>query len=318
MGLVTGVATSTDAQLRSRFAHVVVSSERRLSHQFEWMQQHLGDFFIFGRYVMAHRREFAAGVMAKLKGWLEDEAMQRIEDERARMVHGCAYAAFATLAEMVGMAEARMLQDFQAFLLQHAQAAVVEADESVMSNQFCRDLLDMAKSGQWTPAQLRRIMKVEENPQPRLKLSAAQIQAGVEDATKRHKHLLLFVQLNAAIAMIREWKRRQGQELLVDRQDLQAQMGTKPYYVEPPEYNRKRGCNSHRVRFAGKTKEYCICVDLDYLAYMEVSDEEFAASQLSDPAKGEFFPRAEWVDPRRGDLFALVDLLQGKGEEGEG
>ena len=236
--------TSTDAQLRSRFAHVLVSEERRLANHFDWMQQHSSDFFVFGRYLMEHRPEFAALVLAKLKGWLEDSAMAAIEDERARMVHGCAYAAIAALTQLLGMDDPKMLRDFQAFLIRHAEAAAEEVDESVMVNQLWRDLLDAMKSGALgTPAEMRKFMKVVVNPRPRRKLSEAQTRAGLEDSTKRWEHYLLYIQLGPLLAALREWKRHGGQTLLADRQDLQAQMRTQPVlgWNRPPRCEKREG-----------------------------------------------------------------------------
>ena len=225
------------------------------------------------------------------------------------------------LAEMAGEAEPRMLQEFQAFLIEHAKAAVADVAEGVAVNQFFRDLIDMEKSGALgRMMDLRRILKVIENPHLTLKLSAAQVQWGVEDKSKAWPHLILCLLLGPLIALMREWKRHGGQELLVDRNDLLAHMRMRPYYVQPTASARRLGKCTHNIRFSGKTAEAAVLIDLDWhpLGRREVSDEEFEASQMSNAEKGEFFARSEWVDPRRGDLFALVDILQGKEEEGEG
>jgi hypothetical protein len=44
-----------------------------------------------------------------------------------------------------------------------------------------------------------------------------------------------------------------------------------------------------------------------------VSDEEFHRSLYREgDTQGDFLPSEEWVDPRKGDLFALVDGLRDK------
>jgi hypothetical protein len=47
------------------------------------------------------------------------------------------------------------------------------------------------------------------------------------------------------------------------------------------------------------------------LGVREVSDEEWESSfyRDGDPATGERIPEAEWIDPCRGGLFAIVDAL---------
>ena len=53
-------------------------------------------------------------------------------------------------------------------------------------------------------------------------------------------------------------------------------------------------------------------MDKHELGYQPVTDEEFQASLYRDGNVdgGIFLPREEWSDPRKGDLFALVELLE--------
>ncbi len=52
------------------------------------------------------------------------------------------------------------------------------------------------------------------------------------------------------------------------------------------------------------------------LGRRDLDDEDFKASLYKDgkPENGEFFSTEEWVDPRRGDLFALLDSISKKQE----
>ena len=320
MAIVTGVATSTDAQLRSRFAHVQVSAEARSANHFKWFQEHCRDLVLFGRFLMEHRAEFAERTLAALREWLASAAMGEIRDERARLVHGAAYASFAA---MVGLLESHAegeLAMFRTYLVQHCREALVEVNEAVNVNQLWRDALDALKSDAFglTVHDRRRIFKVVENTSPRIKLSELQVKAGAEDRRKQWRSLRLYFVPGPFIAMLRQYKRSQGRELPLDRSDLRAQMRTRKYWVEPE--GSRAGKGTHRIRFGGergKTSEDCWCIELDLheLGYQPVNDEEFTASQYRDPEAGVFWPSDEWVDPRRGDLFALVDALEEKKQE---
>ena len=56
-----------------------------------------------------------------------------------------------------------------------------------------------------------------------------------------------------------------------------------------------------------------------YRAYLKQSDEEFERSLFKDddPKSSEWLPKEEWTDPRRGDLFALIDSLKSDQQQTE-
>ena len=291
-----------------------VSAESRKANHFEWFQAHCGELVLLGRYLLEHRAEFAALVLAQTREWLQSPAMGDIPDERARLVHGAGFAGFYG---MVGLLESHGPEDlrgFREFLIGHCREALEDVDAQVNVNQYWRWALDAAKSDAFgmTLSDRQRIMKVVAYVNPKLVLSELQVKAGVEDSRKAWISYYLYFQPGPMIGMLREYMRRQGKDLPLDRADLRAQMKTRRYWVEPTGARAKKG--THRQRFAGGGCEDCWCIALDYheLARLEVSDEEFLASQLKDAEKGEFFPSDEWVDPRRGDLYALVDAVLGK------
>ena len=67
-----------------------------------------------------------------------------------------------------------------------------------------------------------------------------------------------------------------------------------------------------------KVNRSCWCIDLDKfedLGLRQVSDEDWEKSFYKDgnPENG-LLPSDEWIDPRKGDLFAVLDALTGKDE----
>jgi hypothetical protein len=324
--IVTGVATSSDSQLRSRFVHVQVAERNRLilgdgrrANHFDWFQGHCEDFYLLGRFVLRNRKEFARLVVERIQDWLKLENMQGI-DPRARIVHGAAYGAFYALVALLESHAAEDLRGYREFLLGHCRTAVREVQESVNVDQFWRDLLDALSSDAFgeTLAERQRIFKVVPNPLPNANLTETQLQMGVDDDHYAWQSYLLFFKPGAVIDLLRRYKRSQGRELPLDKNDLRAQMRTRGYWVEP-----KGDCHRQKFGCGSRTPESCWCIDLDghELGLRRVSDEEFLESlrrRDPGPAQGQFLG-ADWIDPRRGDLFALVDAVtprrQKEGEE---
>ena len=86
------------------------------------------------------------------------------------------------------------------------------------------------------------------------------------------------------------------------------------YFVPGP----KQG---HQIKFGrGATNNsYCWFIDLAELpehGLREVSDEAWIASFYQDgnPDNG-VIPSDEWADPRKGELFAVVEALKNKSQE---
>jgi hypothetical protein len=304
--IVTGVATSEDSQLRSRYCHVHVSKANRQADHYRWFEaESLAKFHWLGRYLLQRRQEFARRVMEHLHLWIESKALLGC-DERARIVHGAAYASFYALVGMLESHEPPELHGFKEFLLGHVEKAVDEVREQVYVNQFWTDLLAALKFDEfghtWTERQ--RIFKVVPDASAASPVSARQAQLGQADPFCAWQSYRLYFIPDAVIDRLRAYKRRMGQDLPLSKSDLRAQMKARPYWVNP------KG-EAHFQRFSGSaSNSRCWCIDLDRheLGYREVADEEFAASfQRED---GTFFPQAAWADPRRGDLFALVDALK--------
>jgi hypothetical protein len=316
--VVTGVATSPDAQLKSRFAHVQVAAANRegFRNHFDWFQEHADDFYLMGRFLMRHRKVYARAVVETIRGWLAAPEMKGM-DPRARIVHGTAYAAFYCLGKMLPQEPhaVKRIEAYRAWLIGHCAEAVKETQEQVNVDMFWRDILDALPSDAFgeTPGDRRRVFKVVENPRAKNPVTPEQIRMAVENSKHAWKSYLLYIRAGAVIDMLRRHKRSQGRDLPLDQNDLRTQMRTRPYWVDSQ-------FGVHKQRFeGGGSAQSCWCIDVDKheLGFVPVSDQEFLASCFTDgkPENGEFLPTDEWIDRRRGDLFALLDSIIGKGGE---
>ena len=176
------------------------------------------------------------------------------------------------------------------------------------ANEFWREVLTALSFDVFDAATpLGAIFKLRENESPLVILSELQARAGVEAIEKRWRSWRLYFRPGPILESLREYRARQGVQFGIAQRDLREQMCAQKGWQEP--VGSRRGKGTHRVRFpekSGKTCADCWCIELDLhdLGYKPVTDLEFLASQERAVAEGDV-----WVDPRRGELFTLVDAL---------
>jgi hypothetical protein len=208
------------------------------------------------------------------------------------------------------------LREFRDFLNKHVEKAAQEVDEQLYVTQFLTDMLAGVKTGEFghTGGELSEFFKAVAKSKVTLPpdypldcpITEHQVQRGRDGTGLAWESLLLFMTTDV-IDRVQAYRRKLGSSnsnLTIS--DLRAQMKTKPWFVPPV-----RDC--WRQRFGqSKSMRGCWCIDLDRieLGLRPVSDEEFEASLVKPD--GTFFPTEERVDPRRGELFVIVDALRPK------
>jgi hypothetical protein len=307
--LVSGVATSPDFQLRSRYCHVHVAKENRIDHtqeRYHWFQEtSKNKFFLLGRYILEHRQEFARLAMEQMKVWMESKALQGC-DSRSKIVHGASYAAFAAMVALLQSHPAEELRNFRNYMVAHVAKSVAEQSEKLYVNQFFTDLLAAMKAGEFghTPSELKRYFKAApvEGAERPAGITDLQWAEGQNNSLLAWKSYRLFF-TNDVVERIGAYKKKVGSvEVALGLSDLRAQMSGKPYFVA------KAG--GWHQKFDRESPQRCMCIDLDKHEWGLVpqSDEDFMASlRLPD---GNFLPTTDWCDPRRGPLFYILDALK--------
>lgn len=314
--IVTGIATSSNAQLRSRYIHVQVAKKNRKRPLFDWFQKASPRFYLFGRHALMHRKQFAARTLELLGQFVEDETIVGI-DERARIVYGAAYAAFMAFDELVGAPfGAPFGEDFRKFTITYAQDNERTVNERMNIAEFWRDVLDANASNAFgeTPAERRRLFKVVEYEPKKCPVSEEQMKLGAAIETDRYRwrSLKLYFKPSVLLDMLKKHKRQRGDDKPLEKDDLLNHMRVQPYWVPAPS---KSG---HSTTFvSGHPRESCWCITVDEHDWglLKVSDEDFNRSL--HPQEGTYagredvwVPADEWVDPRKGDLFELIESLE--------
>ncbi len=313
MAMVTGVATCSDAQVKNRYVHVLVAEKNRKRALFDWFQENSRRFYLFGRHILRNRKTFADRTLQIMQEWMDDNKIVGV-DSRARIVYGAAYAAFKSFNEILGNVFGdSAMEDFWNCAVAAGVQSVAEARQQVNVNQFWQLVLDALGSDAFgeTPADRRRVFKVLEDPAPRLKLSEEQLRHAEDyGAPFIWKHYKLYFRPSLLLDKLQQHLRRQGRSVPLDKADLMQQMQTRDYWVRPS--NPARG---HSQRFEGDDgARYCWCVHLDHheLGYQGVTDEEYQASLWSPTRPDLRLASQDWADPRKGDLFAVVESLKSR------
>ena len=303
--IVSGVATSTDPQTRSRFAHIQVSARARQGNDYDWFQAHSHDFYRLGRFVMRHRQRFVASVLEALRTWVESTAMQGVDD-RARMVYGVGYAGFRAACELFDMPVE--LQAYWRWLADYCRRKAAEVQESVSVDLFWHEVLTGLDAGAFGPsvADWRKYFHVVEDKAAKSPVSEQQARLGAEQSFKAWKSYVLYFRSGPVIDLLRTFKRRSGGDFPTSPTDLLNQMRMQPYW-HPAKH-----ALGHRQKFGGAATQTCwgIRVDLHPSGLIQVTDEEFNESAARGVDPETFGSTHPWGDdPRKGDLFALINPL---------
>ena len=315
--MVTGVATSSDAQLRSRYCHVLVCAKNRIkfdNDRYKRMEAYAEkEFYKLGRFILAHREEFGRIMVEQVGHWIKDPKLMSCDD-RSRIVHGAAYGAIFALVTLLQSHEAKQLREFKEFLRYHIEGAQRDVRDQLYVTMYFEHLLGAERSNQfgYSATDLRRYMKVSDKPldddfpTADAAVSPRQRELGRERAWCAWKGKRLYLVCQGTVEVVMAYRRTLGITENLSRKDLHDQLKGRPYLVPPPP------CGSHQVRFACAAREIAWCVDLDQheMGRLEVSDEEFEASLHPTGDPEVWVERAEWKDPRKGPLYALVERLE--------
>lgn len=310
--LITGETTASRGATRGRFPHIEMAKENRRGEHLAWLQAHEDLFFTLGRYCLRHRREFAQKVMEHLERWRRLPELGRVE-ERARLVNGVGYAAFVALSEMLGAHSPAALQAFLQAHVAHTAKAAGEVREQVNVNEFWKDLYNAWVGGAFGhgPGDWKKYFKV-------VMRDSKTHTPGFPNQTEYGGWMTwhFYFTPGPVIEAMRAHKRKQGRDVPLMQNDLLAQMKTRRYWVEFPRYSGRS--EPHKQKFGGsQTGSSCWCINLDEheMGLQTLPDEEWRKACIKNPDTGDFFPSDEFIDPRKGDLFKIVEGLR-RNEEG--
>jgi len=317
--LITGESTCSKAATMSRFVSTISAREKRSGTnedrhaRLKWLERHQQFFFVIGRTILRNRTKFSDSVKRFLAEWEQSAELMQVEP-RTRYTNGVSYAAFLALNELIPVYDydAKRCAEFRTGLIHKTIDSAKELASRTDIIRFFEILVGAVQAGVFgrSPSELQRYFKYVLNPSSNPPLSPLQLRDGA-----KHRHLawssgILFFLPRVVIDMLRRSLHSRGETFPLDITDLLAQLQSKGYLVPPPSRH------GHQKKFGkGADKnQYCWGIDLDKfpeLGFVQVSDEVWNASLYPEGDTSKPEPSAkDWIDPRRGPLFAIVDALE--------
>lgn len=313
--LVTGESMCANAATMDRYITVVAARENwagtdeEKQRRFRWLLDNRRYFFALMRAVLRRHKEFMEECLSRIA---EFEALPELAnaEQRGRYAHAVAYGGLCGLVKVIPFMPMSELAALREWMSARALAASREVRQMVNVNQFLSDLVSAVKANAFgeTREELRRYFKVSAAPTV-AQLTEKQVRFGVENSHLRWKSYYLYFVPGPVIDVMRWHLRTRGRTMALDQADLRAQMSARAFWRPPPPHG-----SCHKQRFSGSAPESCWCLDVDKIpdiGYVPVPDEVFEQSLFrdGDVQRGEYIPVEEWVDPRKGDLFYLINML---------
>lgn len=290
--LISGESTTGDAALLGRYMHVQMSRERRekdaegrlVPHE-AWFENHRQHFFHFKRFLLERRPAFVELVLKILKSWSETPGIP----ERTKSAFGVPFASFVAMGQMLESHGGEDVAALKRHTVATAAAAAADVSAETNVNVFLGDMVTAWKAGDLDARSFRLRWKDLEHP------------PGAPGQGRWASYELLF-DPGAVIAGVQMFLTRRHGTVALKQKDLRDQLSREPYWIA--------GLGAVRFNLTGSSsiaKAWGIRIDdLRPLGYQPVSNEAWEAF-LMNRGTGEYTE-----DPRKGDMFAIVDALRAK------
>lgn len=315
--IVTGQTTCTDLATMDRYLTVVAAKENwkgtvdQQVARHRWLLGHRPYYFAIVRAVLRRRKEFVATLQEVLERWERRPELSGAE-QRSRFAHGVVLGALHALNRVIPFRTTVELERLEQWLMNRCVKASREVQRQVNVNQFFEYLISAVKAGAFgfSPSELKRyfkVMPVRGHPPP--EMTEEQVRAGADGRFGWTSLYFYFVPGDVIDVMLGHLRTR-GVSPMLRQLDMRRLFETQPYWRPPPLY-----ASMHVQKFSGKSNEKCWCLEVDKIpdfGYVPVTDEAFEASKYrnGDVQSGNYLALSdEWVDPRKGDLFFLIDQL---------
>jgi hypothetical protein len=291
MLLVSGESTSDDAATRSRYVHMLVSENKRLDNHHDWLMAHDKYLFIFWREIMERREEFVKLVMSQIESWINHKDLAKLP-ARERLTHAVAYASWAASHT------AQEVEEYRKFMVAYAAAASTDVSADVNVNVFWRAVFTAWKAGEidW------KVFKVEgewvEHP------------PGAPNQGRWFSARLL-TDPYSLIDQVAIYLRKSGTAVTLSAQDLRDQLSKTDCWLVGKDGGRLEKITINGVR----VRPWGFVVDKHPEGLQGITDDRFQASLTDQPTVeiGPVFKDGD--DPRKGELFAIVDEVLRKQQE---
>lgn len=290
--ILSGESTTRDAATRQRYPHIQVSAHKRQVNHLEWFTNNRENFFVFGRLLLERRAEFLGHFWRYLEGWMGNPALAQL-DQRDKAVHGVGYAAWLAMMTLLESHTAEEMTAFKQFMMEHVKAAAADVDNDTNLAVFWTDFL-IAVEAEAIPLECFYLETEKLTHQPGTDFNP-ETNSGVQGCWFRHR---LFVDPNPALKHLQIFLTKARGAVTLNLNDLRDQLSKEPSWI--------MGRPTKRFRGVGTRKCWGFEIDAHPMGSRVVSNEEY----------NHYLLNVEEGDPRKGELFSLIEkLLEEKSNE---
>jgi hypothetical protein len=305
---VAGETTASDAALRSRYVHILVSETRRIKNHLEWMMEKRRLFFVLGRAILERRGEFVRSLRGHLEEWLKCRQLAEM-GEREKAVHGIAYAGWMAMAELMetagqqghgttaGLFSAEEKCGFCDWLIEHAKGGAADVSSETNVNVFLQEMLTAFKA-EAIPVECFRVESelVAHPPGAPNQVKYVDDEGIVRDGWKSYR---LYIDVNQVLSALQIYLVKGRNTMGLRRNDLRDQLSKMPFWIDGGKKGLTKWFGSGSSGGASKAWGFALDSMRD-LGRLEISDQQYHEF-LSNMAEG---------DPRRGPFYAIVSVLE--------
>jgi hypothetical protein len=250
-----------------------------------WFEKHRGHFYQFTRYLLERRGEFVQTVKHFLDAWSEQPGLT----QRTKTAFGIPYAAFTAMAVMLESHTGDELMEFRKHTVESASAAAADVSAETNVNVFLSDMITAWKAGEINPDAFRLHWTTSEAPPG-------------APGQGRWNSYDLYLDPDAVLSSVQLFLSKQRSTSGLKRKDLRDQLSREPYWIN----------GRHDLRFIHSSKQYVakawgLRIDLmpEPFGYQRITQEQYEhyLTHAGDEMR---------ADPRKGDIFAIVDAMRDK------
>ena len=303
--VVSGETDTSDAATRSRYTHLQISASQRIGNHVNWMRDNRQYFFFFWRHLLVHRPEFVRHVMRLAADWFTSADTKDIP-ERSRVAYSLAYAAFAAATILFESHTKEESVAFRKFIIDRASSAADDVLSDVNVNIFLQCVITSVKAGEIPPECFRVEKRIVSYPQ------AVKDGLVVYEAPNQGmwESVDLFMEPNDVISYLQKDLRKSGSPPPLKYKDLRDQLSKMDYWIKLPggkKLSKRFGRRGNMTPSAA----WGFHLDLCPQGLQRISDETFReALSKNQPGLDHVGPMFDDGDPRKGDMFAIVEAVE--------
>lgn len=231
--VVGGENIFDDPATRTRFIAVQVQKARRDNPVAEAAYTRIKlaryHYYHIGRYALTWRRKFVTEFLANLDAFLKD-TIESIPHDRVRLATGTGYAAYKSMATMLGVYKED--EQFREYAIKHGQRSSLDISDQTFRNTFWEDVTNLVLN---RDSSIRIPLAFFDTKVEQIPIDATKPELGLRQVT------ILYMAANVIYPVWEEFCKRRGRSATMSLSNLRDEMSKEKYWLESAD----KGSHTH-------------------------------------------------------------------------